>query len=171
MKQPLPGYIRAGVTGFYYYRSTPPPVTADLKEFRALCYTAARVTDATILGFDPSPFKTIRNFVFALLQFSKTSGAPSVFLLLNQYAPLLAFACAHDQTLHLPDGPPFTFMDIPELIATFEHSYYVLKKEELELPWIWSKPELASSLSPVEIEQIKFWKPQTVGEVLFNVWD
>jgi hypothetical protein len=169
MKQPLPGYIRAGVTGFGK-GPLPPPITANLKEFRVLCYTAARVTDATILGFDPSPFKTIRNFVFALLQFSKTPGAPSVFLLLNQHAPLLAFASVHDQTLHLPYGP-FTFIDVPELIATFEHSYSVLKKEELELPWIWSRQELASSLPPGEIEQIKFWKPQTVGEVLFNFWD
>jgi hypothetical protein len=28
-----------------------------------------------------------------------------------------------------------------------------------------------SALTAPELEQIAFWKPQTVGELLFNYWD
>ena len=170
MKQPLPNCIQPGITGFGQ-RSLPPPILVDLKAFRAQCYAAARLTDATILSFDLAPFKTVRNFVFALLQFSKAPGAPSFFLLLNQHKPLLACAFAHDHTSPHPKEPPFSFTDLPEFLTPFESSYTILKKEELELPWIWSESELASRLSPEEIKQIAYWKPQTVGEVLFNCWD
>ncbi len=165
MKQPLPSYIRAGITGF---GSTPQPIDPkDLKDFRALCYTAARAADAIILGFDLSLFNVIRNFVFALLKFPKDPGVPLAFVFLNQHVPLLAFVSAHDQAFY----PPLAFIDVFELTVPFERSYHVLKKQELELPWIWSQRELASSLYPEEIEQIKYWKPQSVGEVLFNFWD
>ncbi len=136
-----------------------------------MCYTAARAIDATILSFDPVPFKTVRNFVFALFQLSQAPGAPSVFLLLNQHVPLLACAFAHDQTSPQQNGSPFPFTDVPALTTTFEFSSTILKKEELELSWTWSESELASRLPPEEIKQIVHWKPQTVGEVLFNFWD
>ena len=170
MKPPLPNFIQPGVTGFGQ-GPLPPPIQVDFKAFRALCYTAAQGTEATVLSVDPSPFKTVRNFVFALLQFSKVPGAPSVFLFVNQHTPLLACAFAPALTSPHPDGSPFSFMDVPELSTTFEPFYPILKKEELEIPWIWSESELASRLPPEEIKQIAYWKPQTVGEVLFNFWD
>ena len=30
---------------------------------------------------------------------------------------------------------------------------------------------LCRGLSPEELEQIRYWKPQTVGEIIFNTWD
>ncbi len=94
-----------------------------------------------------------------------------MFLLLNQHVPLLACAFAHDQTSPQQNGSPFPFTDVPALTTTFEFSSTILKKEELELSWTWSESELASRLPPEEIKQIVHWKPQTVGEVLFNFWD
>ena len=30
---------------------------------------------------------------------------------------------------------------------------------------------LDQELSPEELEQIRYWKPQTVGEIIFHTWD
>lgn len=30
---------------------------------------------------------------------------------------------------------------------------------------------LCQELGPEELEQIRYWNPQTVGEILFNTWD
>ena len=120
-----------------------------------------------VLGFDLPPFHVIKNFNLAVLQFSHTSGDPLVFLLLNHHASLLACACAPDLTFRFP----FAFIDVPKLTAPFEPFFHILKKQELERPWMWTERELTSTLSPREIKDIIYWKPRTVGEVVFNFWD
>lgn len=160
MEQRLPSFIRTGVTGVGGVSQAVNP-----KEFRALCYTAARVTNGRVLGFDPPPFDTIKNFSLAVFQFLDSD--PLVFLLTNHHAPLLACACAQDLTLHIP----FAFIDAPELTTPFAPFFHILKQQELEQPWMWTERELALSLSPQEIKEITYWKPRTVGEAIFNFWD
>jgi hypothetical protein len=162
MQQPLPSFIRAGLTD-----AGGVPQSVNPRQFRALCSTAARVTDGVVLGFDPPPFDAIKNFSLAVFQCSNSSGDPLVFLLMNHHAPLLA--CASAQNLHLSYS--FAFIDAPELTAPFAPFFHILKKQELEHPWMWTERELAFSLSPPEIKEITYWKPRTVGEAIFNFWD
>lgn len=57
MSQPLPDYIKAGITGFGSAQRVSQPIsTKDRKAFRTQCYAAARLADASVLDFDRSPF-------------------------------------------------------------------------------------------------------------------
>ena len=31
--------------------------------------------------------------------------------------------------------------------------------------------EMCGELAPEDLEQIRYWNPQTVGEIVFNTWD
>jgi hypothetical protein len=163
MELQIPGYVLMGAMGI---GETSQPVSS--KEFRALCYTAGRATGGVVVDFDPPPFHTIKNFDLVVFQFSNPACEPFVFLLKNRYTPLLACASTRELVFHFP----FTFIDFPELTATFDAFFHVLKKQELEYPWMWTERELAASgFSPSAIKEILYWKPYTVGEAVFNFWD
>lgn len=44
---------------------------------------------------------------------------------------------------------------------------HVLSLDELNQDW----HSLCKELGQEELEQISFWRPQTVGEIIFNTWD
>lgn len=162
MKQALPDYMRAAMTGA---GGTSQPISP--REFRALCYTAARITGGEVLGFDPPPFDSIKNFMLVAFRFSFRSDRQLIFLLLNHYVPLLACASAPDLAFRVP----FAFIDIPELTAHFAHFCRILKKHELDCPWMWTQHDMEACLSSGEIKEINYWRPGTVGEAIFNFWD
>ena len=60
---------------------------------------------------------------------------------------------------------------MPGLTAPFVPFFQILTKQELDVPWVWTERDLTSSLSPHHIRNISYWKPHTVGEVIFNFWD
>jgi hypothetical protein len=162
MMQALPDYIRMSFTGG---GGTGPSINPT--QFRTLCYTSARVTAGKVVGFDPPPFDTVKNFHLAAFQFSSISRNPFVLLLEHYYVPLLACAATQQLTFH----HPFAFIDFPELTDSFEPYFRILKKQEMEAPWIWTERELTASLSPHTIKDINYWQPRTVGEAMFNFWD
>jgi hypothetical protein len=43
----------------------------------------------------------------------------------------------------------------------------------LDADWLAAdlRAELLADLSPAELEQVKYWKPQRIGDVVFNCWD
>ena len=84
----------------------------------------------------------IRNFYSAKL----SRYDQSVFLLQNIHYPYAAFA----QRDKLPEG-----------------SVRFLSPSELTRDW----HDLRGELSPEELDQIHYWNPQTVGEIVFNTWD
>jgi len=47
--------------------------------------------------------------------------------------------------------------------------YRVLNTDELNIPL--SIESISNTLDKVEIEQIDYWRPKTIGEVIFNYWD
>ena len=62
----------------------------------------------------------------------------------------------------LPSGmPPADLLQLSEDPARF------LSLAELNQDW----SGLCGELSPEELEQIRYWNPQTVGEIVFNAWD
>ncbi|MCE4093293.1 hypothetical protein [Priestia megaterium] len=69
------------------------------------------------------------------------------------------------------------FIDDPALSKDFMPLYKVLSKEELNEPLDIrnSKGKVSlenkNNLNSSELEQIFYWKPNTVGEVMFNFWD
>ncbi|MEV6817103.1 hypothetical protein [Micromonospora sp. NPDC051296] len=144
-----------GATGF----NPPPGHQADLRAFTAVCHHAARTIGATVTGVTPAGvtpnFHTI----------DITHAQHHIAVLRHTALPFIAFArprAGGDVTI--------TFVDHPDLAAaiTTLTDAQVLTVEQLRTPL--SQVDL-SALDPGEHDQISYWKPTTVGELLFNFWD
>lgn len=82
-------------------------------------------------------------------------------LLLNAFHPLVGFAEAEE---HEP-----IFTDIPEsFLRAAQRTFTFLDKAVLTAP-----PDEAalSRLAPAEIEQLNYWRPRRLGDIIFNHWD
>lgn len=78
----------------------------------------------------------------------------------NIHHPYAAFARKD------PSGG-FVWTSRPEWLWLPEGSVRFLSPDELNRDW----RGLCGELSPEELEQIRYWNPQTVGEIIFNIWD
>ncbi|MBQ4870072.1 hypothetical protein IHQ11_26860 [Priestia megaterium] len=93
-----------------------------------------------------------------------------IYVLLNAYYPFLAFAST-------VEFQHINFINDPMLSKDFIPFYKVLSKEELHEPLDIRNSrgkvslENENDLNSSELEQIDYWKPNTVGEVMFNFWD
>ncbi|MFG1872456.1 hypothetical protein [Micromonospora arborensis] len=144
-----------GATGF----SPLPGERADLKAFTAVCHHAARTIDATVTGVTPAgvtpSFHTIHI----------THAQHHIAVLRHTVLPIVAFArprTGGDITI--------SFVDHPDLAATITKltDAQVLAVNQLRTSL--SQIDL-SALDPSEHDQISNWKPNTLGELLFNFWD
>ena len=123
--------------------------------FKQIVYTMASVNRMTVSCTDV--VLTGKNFFWAAYQ----KYGKMFFLLMNSRYPYLAFA---DQmqfsNIHFVDHP--WNMTLPA-----ETEVVVLDARLLNRAW----RGCIDSLSEVEVCQIRFWKPRTVGEIIFNFWD
>lgn len=138
-----------------------PPYT-DLQAFHSHCYHAARVTGAKVQAIrDPHEGGSPSNYSMAHFQFSDTVVA----VLVNRIRPIIAFA-------KWPVGGQiiFEYIDCPILADAFLSvgEYTIATSEELDRPLL---REMCSELSPWEQEQVRYFRPRRVGEVIFNYWD
>ncbi|MFD4707853.1 hypothetical protein ACFWM3_23830 [Gottfriedia sp. NPDC058432] len=60
------------------------------------------------------------------------------------------------------------FIEVSHLKEEFSPFYIVLSKKELNEPLL-LKSE--NELNSAELNQMAYWKPNRIGEVLFNHWD
>jgi len=62
----------------------------------------------------------------------------------------------------------FHFIDPPEnLILPQMDRLILMEKGLLNQPWENQK----NTLDETELSQIRFWRPMTIGEIIFNFWD
>ena len=80
------------------------------------------------------------------------------YLLGNAYYPWIAFAKNLDVTEIEFVESPFNLTD---------PSVNVLTLPELEQSW----HDIVGELNKAELEQIKYWKPNIIGYIIFNFWD
>ena len=139
-----------GITGFAGAREQPP--VQDIRSFAALAYAVEREISGAVRLIDSDI--VCRSFYSARIETRR--GA--VWLLGNAYHPYAAFADS------LEPGR-ISFTDAPSVLS-LEHTR-VLTPAELYRPW----SEAAGELGCAEMEQILYWKPHMVGEVIFNFWD
>ncbi|MFC0439542.1 hypothetical protein [Kutzneria buriramensis] len=139
-----------GVTGFWHVHS-PPPVPVDVRTFKTLGYSVGRVLEFRPAGVTP-------NFHLLVI---RVGYSDDVGVICNSTLPLLAFV-----TLPLDSWLP-TFIDRPDLAPSF-HGFDVLTTAALSTPL--SSCDL-SMLTDVEHHHIRYWRPATAGEVIFNSWD
>ncbi|WP_407545286.1 hypothetical protein [Priestia sp. HNGD-A6] len=149
-----------GVTGFYSSIDNKPN-EIDENDFKSICFDLIRRNQGKILKIDEanltSNFSKVKVNVFNR----------EIYVLLNAYYPFLALA-ATVEFQHI------NFIDDPVLSKDFMPFYKVLSKEELNEPLDIrnSKGKVSldnkNNLNSSELEQILYWKPTTVGEVMFN---
>ena len=142
-----------GITGFWSVNTAPLPFL-DEKAFRQMCRALAQKNGGIVTEVDTDT--AARNFYSAKL----SRYDQSVFLLQNTHYPYGAFARRD------ADGR-FILINQPEWLWLPEGPVRFLSLAELSQDW----RGLCGELSSEELEQVNYWKPQTVGEIIFNTWD
>ncbi len=142
-----------GITGFGSI-NTDPPLFLDEKAFCRMCHALAQENGGAVTEVDTDT--AIRNFYSAKL----SRYDQSVFLLQNIHYPYAAFA-------QRDTSGGFIWISQPEWLQLPEGSVRFLSPSELTRDW----HDLCGELAPEELEQIHYWNPQTVGEIVFNTWD
>lgn len=145
--------LSRGITGFWSVNTAPLPLL-DEKAFCQMCYSIAPENGGTVTELDTDTYP--RNFYSAKL----SRYDQSVFLLQNIHAPYAAFA-------QRDASGRFVLTQQPEWIRLLESPVQFLRFDELNQDW----RSLRGELSPEELDQIRYWNPQTAGEIIFNSWD
>ena len=142
-----------GITGFWGTDTAPLP-HLDEKAFFQMCHSIAMENGGTVTELDTDTYP--RNFYSAKL--SRYDDA--VFILHNIHYPYAAFAQR--------DGfGGFVLTNQPEWFRLPTGSVHFLSLAELNQDW----HNLCRELSLEELEQIRYWRAQTIGEIIFNSWD
>ncbi|GIG00825.1 hypothetical protein [Catellatospora citrea] len=145
-----------GATGFgaYAHRSED-----DLQALAAVCHHAARRTGGTVAEL--IPLGATPNFHTATITYPDDSIA----VLRHGLLSWLALAKPT-----LPGQAPHDWLDRTDLAEAIGEvsDLRILTRAELSRPL--TDADLAD-LGAAEIEQVAYWRPTTVGDVLFNLWD
>ena len=141
-----------GITGFWNGNTAPPLL--DKKAFCQMCYSIAMENGGVVTEVDTDT--AARNFYSAKL----SRYDQSVFILQNIHYPYIAFA-------QRDAASRFVLISPPDWLQLSDDPVRVLSPNELNQDW----HGLCGELSPDELEQILYWNPQTVGEIIFNTGD
>lgn len=142
-----------GITGFWSVDTEAPPVLEE-NAFCRMCHMLARENGGTAMEVDTD--RGAKNFYSARI----CRYDDAIYILQNAHYLYAAFA-------QRDASGGFVVTDQPEWLRLPENSLRFLSAEELNRDW----QGLCGELSPEEREQIRYWKPQTVGDILFNTWD
>ena len=119
-----------------------------------MCHALALENGGTVTELDTNTYP--RNFYSARL----SRYDQSVFILQNIHYPYIALA-------QRDASGGFIWTSRPEWLQLPEGTVRFLSLSELDQDW----HGLCEDLSTEELEQIRYWNPQTVGEIVFNTWD
>lgn len=142
-----------GITGFWSANTAPLPLL-DEKAFCQMCYSIALENGGTVTELDTDTYPG--NLYSAKL----SRYDQSIFLLQNIHDPYAAFA-------QQDASGRFVLTQQPEWLRLPEGTVRFLSPAELNRDW----HGLCRDLSLEELEQIRYWNPQTVGEIIFNTWE
>lgn len=146
------------VSGFYN-SDEPKPPEMDVRKYKELCDVLAEELNGELVEFNDSLYPA--NFHKAHFKFPEYS----ICLLMNKHYPLLAFAVTVE-TMKIE------FLDFPEGTKVIPDEYTVLTNDILDAKLSGNMKERAiNELNQGTIRQITYWKPETVGQVVFNFWD
>jgi hypothetical protein len=147
------------ITGFF--DRAEPPLSLDPKDFKRACHLVAQMEGGSVESVDLA--------LAGRSYFVATARTPTdyVSVLANSVYRYLAF---------VPPGSfgadchELTFVEPISLAGAFSRA---TEFQPLDAAWLATAPrtELLTDLAPVEFEQVKYWRPQTVGDVIFNCWD
>jgi len=150
--------LKKGISGFYNISEQPPElITASVFKNDISSVLSS-------VGFKPKSFiesGITPNFHYAHF----TSAGCDLHIVCNEIYPVIAF-------VNMPDlkSCRLEFIlnnEIKKIIEQYS-IYKVLNPEELNNP---IQPNDLKQLNSAELGQIEYWKPETVGEIVFNWWD
>lgn len=136
----------------------------DVRNFRHACHTAARRTGGQVVEFrladDVTP-----NFHQGLIAYRDQTVA--VVCARDSATLAVAEPRSIDFVEDAGDSGPLTFVDAPALVAVLaeQPGFRVLTPSEL------NGPLDAAAWPDLLPGDIRYWRPGTLGEALFNYWD
>ncbi|GAA1292138.1 hypothetical protein Psi02_49370 [Planotetraspora silvatica] len=145
-----------GATGFRDRGTEPLPLT-DTRGFASVCYEAARLVGARVLEIAPPGVTP--SFHTAVMK----CGELTVGVLGHMHLPFIAIAEVPTGGVVFIDGCD----DLEEALRA-SGAFRLLTRDELETPIGLID---TSDLDTAERNEIGFWKPANLGELLFNYWD
>lgn len=149
--------LEDGITGFFQ-QAVKSCVYMELKKsFQQFCYELANINHGKVFYIEDS--LNSKNFYFAKLELYFTK----IFVLANARYPYLAFASLLEY-----EKIEFINKSLDWKLPLFL-KYTILNVEELNIKYC--DKEVENHLNNAEIKQVLYWKPTTVGEVIFNFWD
>lgn len=145
--------LKRGITGFYNFKEE--IILNDSYQFKLICIKFIEKNRGQLIEFNLSQLE--KNFYYAKCLVNDKH----LYILLNAYYPFIAFASSVGYG-------SIKFIDINIPVYPLETKYQILNISKLSKQY---DIEDLKSLSKIEIEQINYWKPVTVGEIIFNYWD
>jgi hypothetical protein len=151
--QPLP----RGVTGF-----DAPNDSVSAKRFTAACHDAARQVGGRVVEVRDAIERVTPNFDEAWI--SGSDGSEAVRVLCNTHHSIVAFAspAAHERDVCLE------LVDCPQLARVLSAGFRILGGDEAGTE---ISSEATAQLSDAELDQMRYWNPQRIGDLIFNYWD
>jgi hypothetical protein len=155
--------LQYGISGFFDRREAITP-SVNGNEFKKICHSiTAALTHCKLIDYKEPLLGT--NFYHASISILDTV----MHILLNAQYPIMTFASLIE---------PFNiiFIDSLELLNQFGIYYVVVSSDEMNdvLQYMESKDGFVigndNDLNKAELKQIRYWKPKTVGEIVFNFW-
>ncbi|MEV0599902.1 hypothetical protein AB0I82_11490 [Streptomyces sp. NPDC050315] len=149
--------LERGATGFWSHGDEPVAET-DVTLLRSVCWEAARriagrVSESAFAGASSFHALTI------------TSPSKTYDVLCHKNLSVVAFASAP----LVPGQPLSGFGDPPPWADDLEVAgFRCLTVEDLRMPM--SKVKV-TELAEAELTQIRYWRPEVLGDLLFNWWD
>lgn len=145
-----------GVTGFYNSEANKPPKVEE-KQFKQLCFDIVSRNGGKVICFNTP--QSPANFYYAQVEILGNR----LYILLNEHYPYLTFASADE-------FEDIKFIDNPFLYEQFAPFYQIIGTVELNSHFNQNMVNKAD-LNSAELEQLAYWKPETVGQIIFNYWD
>jgi len=154
--------LRDGISGFY--NAEIDELLVVISHFKKLCYALANHVGGKLVTVSDSQET---NFYRADLQIN----GKEIHILLNSIYPLIAIASRVEYM-------DITFIDDQTLtngIEAYSTEYRVLHLRELSEKLLLdehkNKLRNENILNELELKQIIYWMPKTVGEIIYNHWD
>ena len=151
--QPLP----RGVTGFNF-----PEHGVPVKRFTSACHTAARQARARVHHVRGAYEQVMRSFHEAKL--TLRDGTETVRVLCNAHYPIVAFASPAAQEWDVR----VQFVECPLLAEHLSGEFTILSVQDA---CAGVSPAAIAQLGEAELDQMRYWNPQRIGDVIFNYWD
>lgn len=140
------------ISGFSYGDCSAPG--SDWKTFKSICFEFTRIKRGICsftIGDEITP-----NYHQASITWSEQT----IYVLLSRNYPVIGISKL--------EPFQYEFIDVPELTDMFPDTYQIPSAAELNERFDLS---LQPFLNKAERGEIKYWEPETVGNVIFHYWD